>query len=82
MAKKRLICLGLLLVLSIVGQVVLRPALGEAKALPQEAAEQNVVDQWNLKDDTAGSGFGGGKLMGQFIIMLLFVALIGVAAWF
>lgn len=82
MAKKRLICLGLLLVLSIVGQVVLRPALGEAKALPQEAAEQNVVDQWNLKDDTASSGFGGGKLMGQFIIMLLFVALIGVAAWF
>ncbi|MEN6309148.1 MAG: flagellar biosynthetic protein FliO [Anaerohalosphaeraceae bacterium] len=82
MAKKRLICLGLLLVLSIVGQVVLRPALGEAKALPENTAQQSVVDQWNLKDDTTGSGFGGGKLMGQFLVMLLFVALIGIAAWF
>lgn len=82
MAKKRLICLGLLLVLSIVGQVILRPALGEAKALPSEDSQQTVVDQWHLKDDSVGGGYSSGILMVQFFLMLLFVALIGAGAWF
>jgi flagellar biogenesis protein FliO len=82
MVKKRLICLGLLMVLSIVGQVLLRPALGEAKALPQEDSRQGAMGQWNLKDDSAGSGYSNSRLMGQFFLMLLFVAVIGVGAWF
>ncbi len=87
MAKKRLFIVGSLLILSVIGQVILRPCLGESKALDTApAADQNigpVPDAWNLRQQTAPQGLSPNNgFIGKFISMLALVAVIGIAGWF
>ena len=80
MLKKRILVLGFLLALAIVGQVLLRPCLGKtdtaesitalASATPPQTLEQNQ-DTEMLQSD----------LWRTFFYMLGFVAMIGGGAW-
>lgn len=87
MVKKRLFIVGSLLLLSIIGQLILRPCLGESKALDTSpAADQNigvVPDAWNLRQQTAPQGLSPNNgFIGKFTMMLSVVAVIGIAGWF
>lgn len=80
MLKKRIALIGLLLVLSIAGQVVLRPCLGSG---PAEDTEQRTTSpsllpasELDNETDTLQSG-----LWRTFFYMLGFVAMIGIGAW-
>ena len=84
MLKKRILLLGLLLVLSIAGQILLRPCLGEssspALASPDASAPPSGVlsTEPEFSRDTPELQ---SQLLRQFFYMLGFVALIGVGAW-
>lgn len=84
MIKKRLLLIGLLLALSIIGQVVLRPCLGGDKALaPDQTADSNLVSNWNMMQDTAPKGLAPETgFAGKFVMMLAIIAIIGLAGWF
>jgi flagellar biogenesis protein FliO len=90
MVKKRLFIIGSLLLLSIIGQVVLRPCLGESKALDpncttleQKNGDNGTAADWNFKQQAAPDGFGFNKgFLGKFISMLAVVAAIGITGWF
>jgi flagellar biosynthetic protein FliO len=90
MVKKRLFIVGSLLLLSIIGQVVLRPCLGEDKAMdsagtttPEQKNDGDTISNWNLSPDTAPKGIEFDKgFVGKFVSMLALVAVIGLAGWF
>lgn len=88
MLKKRLFLIGLLLALSIIGQVVLRPCLGRDKELAAtcpaaQPADSNAAGDWNLMPDTANKGLAPETgFAGKFMMMLAIVAVIGLAGWF
>ncbi len=87
MLKKRLLIIGSLLALSIIGQVVLRPCLGEDKALSSACpAEPNSTtpaqSEWNLMKDSGPRSFAPSDgFVGKFITMIAVVAVIGLAGW-
>ncbi|NLW84844.1 MAG: hypothetical protein GXY41_10655 [Phycisphaerae bacterium] len=87
MLKKRILLIGSLLVLSIAGQVLLRPCLGESQKDPTSAQDPALqTDQQeplkrldslsNNETDTLHL-----DLLRTFFYMLGFVALIGAGGW-
>lgn len=89
MLKKRIVLFGLLLVLSIAGQVLLRPCLGgsdSASAPAQttyDAAPTLTVSAPPSEPEYAkDTPELQSDLLHQFFYMLGFVAIIGVGAWF
>jgi flagellar biogenesis protein FliO len=80
MRKKRLILLGILLAASIAGQVLLRPCLGESNTIAGPNPKTDTLNSWNSNTDKSVDGLGG-KLTSKFILMLGFIAVTGVAAW-
>jgi flagellar biogenesis protein FliO len=86
--KNKILLLSGLLALCVVGQVMLRPCLGSAGTYAQALEEEKTADLLNTKDlqSKDASEFKTdplhGKLLQQFAMMLLFVAMIGVGAWF
>jgi flagellar biogenesis protein FliO len=80
MLKKRLILLGILLAVSIAGQILLRPCLGESKTPASPNLTKDTLTGWNLEKDKSMDNLGG-KLTGNFLMMLGFIAAVGFAAW-
>jgi len=80
MLKKRLVFLGLLLAASIVGQILLRPCLGESNAATNPSPKTDAVGSWNVQTGKSIDSLGG-KLAGRFFLMIGFVAAAGVAVW-
>lgn len=80
MLKKRLILLGLLLVVSIAGQVLLRPCLGESKPAADTPLKTDTSTPWNTNPQKTVDSLGG-SLTFKFIMMLVFVAAAGVGVW-
>lgn len=89
--KKRIALLAGLLVLSIAGQILLRPCLGseEAGLLNADSfKEQKVGDLENTDDLLKNSQDDGetadlqSRLIKQLFLMVAFVAAIGLGAWF
>ena len=87
MLKKRILLIGSLLVLSIAGQVLLRPCLGEShtdsttEAQPAshtDPADETSPHERQLSNDTDELQT---DLMRTFFYMLGFVALIGAGGW-
>jgi flagellar biogenesis protein FliO len=84
MLKKRILLLGLLLVLSIAGQILLRPCLGEspsAEPAATEAAPLPSDARSTTPEFAKDTPELQSELLRQFFYMLGFVALIGVGAW-
>jgi len=97
MLKQRILLLGGLLALSIVGQVLLRPCLGtperagdaaDTSALASRSDPSEANDAHTTEDDAAGTpmfsddtDFLQGQLWRQFFYMVGFVALVGMGAW-
>ncbi len=85
MLKKRLILIGLLLVVSIAGQVLLRPCLGESKVSPNapvpttDITKTQTSNTLNLPEKSIDTL--SGKLVSKFILTLAFVAAAGVGVW-
>jgi flagellar biogenesis protein FliO len=86
--KNKILLLTGLLALCIVGQVLLRPCLGSGSTYAQALEKEKTADLLDTKDLQSKdlSGFKTdplhGKLLQQFAMMLLFVAIIGAGAWF
>ena len=86
MLKKRILLLGLLLVLSIAGQVLLRPCLGDTRTPAAGASAEEKPSRPDLL--SAESTFSKdtpelqSELLRQFFYMIGVVVLIGVGAWF
>ena len=84
MLKKRLLTIGGLLAVCIVGQVLLRPCLGETSAI--ETAAPVIAPAANLSEpaDAFHNDADGlqSTLIRQFFLMIGCVAAIGAAAWF
>jgi len=80
MLKKRLIMLGILLAVSIAGQILLRPCLGESKTPVSPNLTKDTLTGWNLEKDKSMDNLGG-KLTSKFLMMLGFIAAVGFAAW-
>lgn len=89
--KKRIALLTGLLILSIVGQLLLRPCLAdEAKdeeqiVSPDQAKTLELMDTKDLlqeEDEDIKSGNLQGSLYKQLMMMVAFVAVIGAGVWF
>jgi flagellar biogenesis protein FliO len=80
MLKKRLILLGILLAVSIAGQILLRPCLGESKAAVNPAPATDTLKIWNPEKDKSVDSLGG-KVTSKFLLMLGFIAAAGFATW-
>jgi len=84
MLKKRLLTIGGLLAVCIVGQLVLRPCMGETAAIDTAAASESATTKpappaGGLNDDAGGLQ---STLIRQFFLMIGGVAIIGAGAWF
>lgn len=85
MLKKRILLLGLLLVLSIAGQVLLRPCLGSSSAPAVASAPEAVPSSTLLSTPPEFSKDTPelqSELLRQFFYMIGFVGLIGAGAWY
>jgi flagellar biogenesis protein FliO len=88
MLKKRILLIGLLLVLSIAGQILLRPCLGESTISPSPVQVESATgssqtaplssSEPEFAKDTPELQ---SDLLRQFFYMLGFVAIIGIGAW-
>jgi flagellar biogenesis protein FliO len=89
MLKKRFVLLGLLLVVSIAGQVLLRPCLGESTAVsaaPQtqaqtKAIETKATNPWDIQTDKPVDPLEK-NLTSRLLMMLGFIAAAGVGIWY
>ncbi len=89
--KKRIALLTGLLAVSIVGQLLLRPCLGDEikNDEPILSSDQtktpdltNTSDLFDEEEEDSGSGDLQGQLYKQLAKMVAFVAVIGVGVWF
>ncbi|MCD6175899.1 MAG: flagellar biosynthetic protein FliO [Planctomycetes bacterium] len=89
--KKRIALLTGLLVLCIVGQLLLRPCLGDETKNDEQVllSDQtktpeltNTSDLFDEEEEDSGSGDLQGQLYKQLAKMVAFVAVIGVGVWF
>lgn len=80
MLKKRLLLLGFLLAASILGQIVLGPCLGQSKAAANPNSITNPLPAWTPDTNKSVDNLGG-KLASRFILMIVFIAVAGIAVW-
>ena len=89
--KKRIALLTGLLAVSIVGQLLLRPCLGdetkndELLISQDQAKTSELINTSDLfEEENDGSEFGNSQngLYRQLLLMIFFVAVIGVGVWF
>jgi flagellar biogenesis protein FliO len=81
MLKKRLVLLGLLLAVSIVGQILLRPCLGESSTAVRPDSSTQPSGSWNPQSDKPVDSLQN-KLTSRLFLMLGFIAVAGVGVWY
>jgi flagellar biogenesis protein FliO len=81
MLKKRLVLLGLLLAVSIVGQILLRPCLGESSTSVRPDSSTQPSGSWNPQSDKPVDSLQN-KLTSRLFLMLGFIAVAGVGVWY
>jgi flagellar biogenesis protein FliO len=81
MLKKRLVLLGLLLAVSIVGQVLLRPCLGESSTVVHPDSSTQPTGLWNPQSDKPVDSLQN-RLTSRLFLMLGFIAIAGVGVWY